>query len=178
MPSTASAFVYIADLCRNRARVRVRVLEEQFFSQGPPGLKFEAENLGTTITSIEPSVWFFGFLPRPKGERPADGTKLVPYSIEFRIEESAQRTLPPSTPITFTALNRLKAGRELSDKLGHMFFKTYTFAFTRGRKTKVRIRSADKVRLSLGRYVWERLKFALRGVNSLPKHDEWVELED
>ncbi len=154
------------------------MLEEQIYSQAPPGLKFEAENLGTRITSIEPIVRFHGLLPRPKGERPVDGIKLVPYRLEFKIDENAQRTLPPSTPIAFTAVNQLRAGRELSDKLGFMFFKTYTFAFTRGRKVKVRIRSADKVRLSWKRYWLERFHFALCGVNSLPKQDgpfEWDE---
>jgi hypothetical protein len=174
----ASDFFYFADLYRNRARVRVRLVEEQFYSRKPPGLKFEAENLGTRITSIEPIVRFDGFLPRPRGERSVDGFKLVPYQIEFKIEESAQRTLPPSTPVTFTAVNQLKAGRELSDKLGFMFFKTYTFTFTRGRKVKVRIRSADHVHLSWKRYVFERFHFALRGVSSLPKQDGSFELDE
>ena len=180
MSASSSAFVYIADLYRNRARVRVRLLEEQFYSQRPPGLKFEAENLGTGITSIEPIVRFHGFLPRPKGNRPVDGIKLVPYRLDFKIDQSVQRTLPPSTPTTFTAVNRLSAGRQLRDKLGFMFFKTYTFAFTRGRKAKVRIRSADGDRLSWKRYVFERFHFAIRGVNSLPKQEgpqpiEWDE---
>ncbi|SRR5260370_41903694 len=170
---------YVADLYRNRTRLRVRLLEEQFYSQQtPPGLRFEVENLGTTATSIEPIVRFHGFLPRPKGEQFADGVKLVPFSLDFKFDENTQRTLPPSTPITFTVANQLRAGRELSDRLGHMFFKTYTFAFTRGRVVKIRIRSADHEQLSWGRYVFERLHFALRGVKSLPKHDEPFELED
>jgi len=101
----ASEFFYSVDLYRNRARVRVRLLEEQFYSQKPPGLRFEAENLSTRVTSIEPMVGFDGFLSRPKGERFADGIKLVPYHIEFKIDESAQRTLPPSTPVSFIAVN-------------------------------------------------------------------------
>lgn len=77
-------------------------------------------------------------------------------------------------------MNRLRAGHELIDNLGFMFFKTYTFAFTKGKKVKVRIRSADHVRLSWKRYVFERFHFALRGVNSLPKQEgpqpiEWDE---
>jgi hypothetical protein len=179
MAGFSSAFLYIANLYRNRARVSVRLLqEERPYSARSPGIKFEAENLGRTITSIEPIVRFRGFLPRPKGERPAKGFKLVPYRIEFEIDESAQRTLPPSTPITFTAVNRLSAGRELKDRLGFMFFKTYTFAFTRGGKVNVRIRSADHVVLSWKRYVFERFDFALRGVNSLPKQDGPVEWDE
>ena len=89
----SSSFIYIFDLLRNRARVRVRLLEEQFDSRTPPGLKFEAENLGARVTSVEPIVRFHGFLPRPKGERPVDGFKLVPYGLLFKIDESAQRTL-------------------------------------------------------------------------------------
>ncbi len=147
----SSALLYIANLYRNRARVKVRLLDEQFYSQKPPGLKFEVENLGMTLTSIEPLVRFHGFLPRPKEREFADGVKLVPHSLEFEIEESTQRTLPPSTPIIFTATNRLSAGRELSGSLGFMFFKTYTFEFTKGRMVKVRIRSADRERLS-----WKR----------------------
>ncbi|HEY9156870.1 hypothetical protein [Candidatus Binatus sp.] len=92
MAGFSSAFLYIANLYRNRARVRVRLLEEQFYSQRPPGLRFEAENLGTGITSIEPIVRFHGLLPRPKGKRPIDGIKLAPYRLDFKIDESAQRT--------------------------------------------------------------------------------------
>jgi hypothetical protein len=169
---------YTANLYRNRARVRVQLLEEQFYLQKSPGLKFEVENLGTTVTSIEPIVRFDGFLPRPKGERFVDGIKLVPYRLDFKIDENAHRTLPPSTPVTFTVVNRLSAGRELSDRLGFMFFKTYVFTFTKGRKVKVRIRSADHVRLSWTRYVFERLHFALRGVKSLPKRNEPFVWED
>jgi hypothetical protein len=169
---------YVADLYRNRTRLRVRLLEEQFYSQTSPGLKFEVENLGTSVTSIEPLVRFDGFLPRPKGEEFVEGFKLVPFHLDFKIDENTPRTLPPSTPITFTVVNRLNAGREISDRLGFMFFKTYTFAFTRGRKVKVRIRSADHVCLSWWRYLFERLHFALRGVNSLPKHDKPFVLED
>ena len=84
----------------------------------------------------------------------------MPDHIEFKIDESAQRTLPPSTPVSFIAVNPLRAGRELSDKLGFMFFKTYTFTFTRGRRVKVRIRSADHVHLSWKRYAFERFHFA------------------
>jgi hypothetical protein len=179
MATLSSTLLYLANLYRNRARIRVRVLqEERPYSEKSPGIKFEVENLGSTITSIEPTVRFHGFLPRPKGERSTEGIKMVPYRIEFEIDQGEQRTLPPSTPITFTALNRFNAGRELKDKLGFMFFKTYTFTFTKGGTVNVRIRSADHVVLSWKRYIFERFDFALRGVSSLPKHDGPFELDE
>jgi hypothetical protein len=52
---------------------------------------------------------------------------------------------------------------ESSDRLGFLWFKTYVFTFTRGWNRKIRIRSAELHRLSLRRYIWERLRFRLTG---------------
>ena len=96
---------------------------------------------------------------------------MVRHELTFNVE-GTQRTLAPSVPVRLDAKNEKQAGRDLSASLGFMFFKTYTFSFSRGSKRRVRIRSADGVPLSWSRYVFERLDFKLRGVNSLPKPNE------
>jgi hypothetical protein len=137
---------------------------DEIFTGKLPGIAFDAQNIGMTPTSIEPIVAFRGFLPRPKGNRPSQGFKMVPYELTFTIFNSQQRTLAPFTPAHFEAVNRQRSGRDLAGRLGFMFFKTYTFSFTRGRKYRMRIRSADHVPLSWSRYLLERLDFKIRGV--------------
>jgi len=160
---------YLLDLYRKRVRIRIRILDENFYSKGSPGLSFEIENIGLTPTSIEPIVLFSGYLPRPQHNRDGKIT-LVRYDLAFDINDSL-RILMPHTPVQFDATNGKCDGRELAPKLRFMFFKTYTFSFTRGRKHKVRLRSADRVQLSYLRYIYERLDFALRGARSLPESE-------
>jgi hypothetical protein len=158
----------LVNLYRNRVRVRVWVLDEKFDPDSPPSVEFEAQNFGMTPTSIEPTIEFSGFLPRPTPER---GIMMVWHELTFNIIGS-QRTLAPFTPERFKAQALGRKATELAVKLGFTFFKTYTFTFSRGRKCRVHIRSADGIRISWSRYKFERFHFWLRGTESLPKPKE------
>lgn len=157
MSESGGSVFYLVDLYRRRARVRVRILAEHYHKR-PPRVRFEAENVGLTPTSIVPSVRLVGFLPRPKGGR-SDGFKLRRFELTFSVKET-QRALAPHKPEEFEAIGADPAALM---ELGFSWFKIYTFSFTRGRKCRVRVRSADKVVLSLCRYAWERLNFKFRG---------------
>jgi len=124
--------------------------------------------------------------PPETGRNPSDICQVASFALIRAISRGdTSQTQAPNHPHGCAMILRQPvrlsgAGHELIDKLGFMFFKTYTFAFTKGKKVKVRIRSADHVRLSWKRYVFERFHFALRGVNSLPKQEgpqpiEWDE---
>jgi hypothetical protein len=135
--------VNLVNMYRNRVRVRVWVLKEVFNSGLPPSIEFEAQNVRTTPTSIEPIVAFEGFLPRPT---PEHGIKMVPHDLTFNLMD-LKRTLASFTPERFAAQATGRAANDIAVKLGFTFFKTYTFSFSRGRKCRVYLRSADGIRL-------------------------------
>src|SRR6266851_4307241 len=126
---STGGLVYLANIFRNRVRVRVRLLAEDFYSDSPPSVKFEAENIGMTPTSIEPIVHFRGYLPRPQGEKQKFKTRMELYELVLHLD-GHQRSLEPFKPLPFEVKNE-KVSRNVSAKLGFMFFKTYTFSFTR-----------------------------------------------
>ncbi|MFZ0888463.1 MAG: hypothetical protein WA005_08430 [Candidatus Binataceae bacterium] len=158
-------FLYFIDLFRKRARIRVWILKEEFYREMPPAVTIEVQNIGLTPTSIEPVVLLKAFLPRP-GRTRNERFRLERYEVTFNIE-GLERALPSYVPMRLKAVNE-RVDAELSTKLGFTWFKTYTFKFARGRKRKVRIRSADRVPLPWWRYVYERLDFKLRGHVTLP----------
>jgi len=154
-------FLYLIDLYRKRVRIRVWILDEDFYSKRPPAVAFEVENIGLTQSSIAPVVLMRAFLPRPRENRGRHEVVMEPREAVFNIE-GVQRKLEPYTPIRLEAVSK-HASPDLSASLGSMWFKTYTFSFTRGGKRKVRIRSADRVPLAWWRYLYERLDFRFRG---------------
>jgi hypothetical protein len=176
--AVVALFLYLANLYRNRVRVRVRILAERFYNPDkPPAVEFEVENVGLTATSIEPIVPFKGFLPRPTGKKEQDAKfRLEPYELVFQFD-GTNRTLEPFKPVRFEAKND-RVSREISAKLGFMFFKIYTFCFTRGGCRRAYILSAGSVPLSWSRYWSKRLDFKIRGVRSLPKPKEPAYLDD
>lgn len=105
------------------------------------------------------------FLPRPGSTRDS-AFEMQRIETTLKIGGS-ERLLPPYAPIGLRAANET-LGADLSAKLGFCWFKTYTFTFARGRRRKVRIRSADGVPLSCWRYLYERLNFRIRGQVTLP----------
>jgi hypothetical protein len=176
--AVVALLLYLANMYRNRVRVRVRILAERFYNPDKhPSVEFEVENVGLTATSIEPIVPFKGFLPRPSGQKQQDAKiRLEPYELVFQFD-GLQRTLDPFKPVRFEAKNE-KLSRETSAKLGFMFFKVYKFGFTRGRSRRSRILSAESVPLSWFRYWFKRLDYKIRGVRSLPKPKEPAYLDE
>ena len=60
--------VTLFNLYRNRVRVKIRILSEDRTDDNIAVLWLEAQNIGSTPTSIEPRVSFSGFLPPRKGK--------------------------------------------------------------------------------------------------------------
>jgi len=61
--------VTLFSLWRNRVRVKVRVISHHEKEDLTSILRFEAENIGSSPTSIEPGITFSGFLPRPLAKK-------------------------------------------------------------------------------------------------------------
>ncbi|HXR36463.1 MAG TPA: hypothetical protein VN754_10965 [Candidatus Binataceae bacterium] len=157
----SAGFWFAVKTYRNRARVAVEILEEDFYSNRAPRITFEAENRGLTPTSVKSTVVMTGFLPRPpNGWLPF--LTLRKHHLRFIID-SVDRLLAPHTPLRMTAVDDSQGALTYADRLGFLWFKTYTFTFTRGRKRKIRIRSAELRKLSFPRYVWERWRCVLTG---------------
>jgi hypothetical protein len=99
---------------RNRARVSVRLLNEDFYGSQPPKITFELENRGLVPTSVTPAVKMTGLLPRPNRGRPTERhsaqqelVALVKYRLHFVIE-SDDRQLPPHKPVRMTAVDDIE----------------------------------------------------------------------
>ena len=149
----SGGLIYWWDRYRNRPRLRVRLLDEQFEVRERPYLeittRFEVENVGTEKTSLEPEVLFTGYTVKRQRHRGAQ-----------KIAEE-DRALPPFTPRTITLVVREEANYPF------LWFRTYVFRLTRGRRKRVRIRSEDRVRLSYPKFLYELAVF--RAFNRLPE---------
>ena len=158
-------WAYLLNFYRTRPRLRVAPPVEDFNIrvdklyglEAQPRVTFGVENVGGEVTSLLPTIVMTGHHPRKKSRRTF--TWLI----------SSERDLPPYVErrITATLQKHDVYGAELpnwmrdAELLGFLWFKTYTLTPTRGRAVKVRIRSADGVRLGRVRFWWELLKFRL-----------------
>jgi hypothetical protein len=158
--------VTLLNLWRNRVRVKVRVLSRHKTVDLTNILHFEAENLGSTSTSIKPQITFSGFLPRPLA-RTSYGRKMRRFDFEFAID-GTNRTLQPHVPVRFEARSQ-NTKTYVLERLGFMFFNTYTFSFTRSRTRKVRIYSADDNQINVIQYCSGRFLVAVLGVYGFRK---------
>jgi hypothetical protein len=158
--------VTLFNMWRNRVRVNVRVLSHHEISGDLRSiLRFEAENIGSSPTSIEPRIKFSGFLPRPLA-RTSYRRRMPRFSFELFID-GTNRTLQPHVPVQFEARSQNRT--YVLDRLGFMFFKTYTFSFTRGRKSNVRIYSAEGDRINFFQYWGGRFLVAVLGAYGFRK---------
>ncbi|SRR5712691_2463321 len=160
--------VTLFNLYRNRVRVKIRILSEDRTDDNIAVLWLEAQNIGSTPTSIEPRVSFSGFLPPRKGKS-SWRVRMPRYAFDFVIEGSG-RTLQPYVPVRLEAQS--SATSDLVENLNFMFFKTYTFSFTRGRKKKVRLYSIDGARLNFFQYWTRRLLVMVFGIRGFRKPDD------
>src|SRR3989442_592199 len=92
----------------------------------------------------------------------------TPYTSERRGSRSAagrcvDRSLPPRTPKTFEA----KAAPDSEGALGFLWYRQYTFAATRGRGRRVRLRYVDGPVLSAWRFRVESVLFRWKVTQSL-----------
>ena len=141
----SGGLLYWWDRFRSRPRVRFYRLKDVFHVPGSGDyaqIRFEAENVGSEPTSLEPTVAVVAYT-----------THARPYSLRYRIA-FADRSLPSHVPKEFTAVAELKA-----DSLPFLWFRSYLFVPTRGRAIRVRVRNVAGKRLSRYRYVLELLYF-------------------
>lgn len=137
----SGGLMYWLGLYRNRPRLSVRLLDEEFDVKEPPFLlittRFEVENIGTEKTSLEPEILFTGYT-----------VKRIRRQFAQRIVEE-DRSLPPFSPKVITLIVKEEANYPF------LWFRTYSFRLTRGSNKCIRIRSEDKVRLSYWRFLRE-----------------------
>jgi hypothetical protein len=161
--------VTLFNLWRNRVRVKVRILSESEKNEFTGLLRFEAQNVGSAPTSIEPRIAFSGFLPRPH-EKMSWRVRMPRYDFDFIIH-GTNRTLHPHVPLLLEAQSE-NTTTGIIDRLGFMFFKTYRFSFTRGRTQKIRIYSADGARLNPFQYWAGRLLVKVIGIRGFRKPED------
>lgn len=149
----AGGVAYWADRIRNRSRLRVRILREQSGSEKLPLLRFEAQNLGVSPMSLEPVIVVTGYTPLKRQRR----------VYHFAVDQAVDRSLPPHTPRTFEA----KAPLDPEGAMGFLWYRQYTFAATRGRARRVRLRYVDGPVLSAWRFRIESPLFRWKATQHL-----------
>ncbi len=134
------------DRYRNRPRIRVRILDIGVTPEHA-WLEFEVENLATIPNSIGPTITLSGLTPVEKNWR----------RFTFRVK-SQDRSLPPMAPKRMIATTTRPPAI-----LGALWFMTYVFTPTKGRRCRVRLRhggsNLDRVHLNWLRFCYERLLF-------------------
>jgi len=128
-----------------RPTLRVRIREDRP-DREIGGLEFEVENVRDKATSLKPTVTA-SYL----------STKRKPCTVIFDVRE-LDRNLAPFTPKQFAA-----SAREVLPGRGHGWFRTYTFAPTRGRKCRVRIRNVSLDPIGFWRFWVEMFWFRATG---------------
>ena len=148
----SGGLMYWWGLYRNRPRLSVRLLNEEFDVAESPFLRittrFEVENVGTEKTSLEPEVLFTGYTVK----------RMRRQFAQEIVEED--RSLPPFSPKTITLVVKEEANYPF------LWFRTYAFRLTRGASKRLRVRSEDRVRLSYLQFLYELGMF--RVFNRLP----------
>lgn len=142
----SGGLMYWVYIFLDRTRLRITLTREDYYSESGrsrPTLLFEAINVGTGPTSLEPSVSLAGFTPRGKRFR------------SVLIVDSEDRSLLPHTPKSFRATSHSTT----RDALPPLWYKTYTFTPTRGGIKRLRVRSGDLVVLSSWRFAIELALF-------------------
>lgn len=126
-----------------RSRIRVNVRNFSFASSitSASGLTFEAENISSILTSLEPIFFVTSYtLKREK------------RVYKFKVEGD-DRQLLPHLPKKFVGLNN-----NAEDQVMHSFwYMTVTIPLTRGRCQHLRFRNAKFERLGAARFHYERL---------------------
>ncbi len=143
----SGGLMYWIDRFRNRSRLRVRLLREQFPCNvgGPALVKFEVENIGRDPMSLKETVLLSALTPQRKSRW-----------FSFTIGQS-DRSLPVHSPKT------IEAFAPDDDVLPFLWYKHYSLVPTRGRSTHVFSQCAGNLRMSIFGYVFGRIVFRLTG---------------
>jgi len=136
--------LYWINLYRFRTRIEIRDLKEHFFSNDCY-ISFEAENLGNAQTSILPEI-----------KIKALTHKRVSFKCPINIEET-DRILSSCSPKRFRAI------LNYDNILLSLFYKQYSFGFTRGFSKRIYIQSANEKMLSWYNFLREKTLFKFFG---------------
>jgi hypothetical protein len=140
-------------LWRDRLRITALMLDEPFDIDGVAFVKvapvFEVENIGGRPTSLKKDVIFTGYAPVGRRER---------LTSRLEIRDHTSRTLQPCQPKVITA-----AADKVPASYVFTWYRTYTFQPTRGRRRRVRTRSASVEHLGVLPFYIELLRFRLYG---------------
>lgn len=134
---------FLIDKFKNRIRIKIRRLGPQLGDISLLEIRFEAENVSSTLTSFEPEFTLVGHSPERK--------KQI-YIFKF---DGADRQLPSHVSKQFLG----RHDQVESSNLMFLWFMTFRFPLSRGRHAKVRIRNANFEPVSFMRFHWERLLF-------------------
>lgn len=132
---------------RDRTQVRIRKLRLAQGDTTTRKISFEAENIGTSVTSLEPSLSLTAYSPERRRQR---------YC--FVIDEK-DRQLPVHVTKQFTGTHNEVENRVML----FVWFMTFRIPLTRGHTVTVRIRNADFKPIGFWRFYIERLFFMAFG---------------
>lgn len=131
------------DKFRNRIQIKIRRLGLPTGDTSIRGIEFEAENVSSVLTSFEPEFTLVGYSHKGKKQT---------YTFRF---ESADRQLPSHVSKQFLG----RHNHSENDILLFLWFMTFHFPLSRGRRMKIRIRNAELKPVGFLRFHWERLLF-------------------
>ena len=135
------------DKYRNRIRITIRNLNLPTGDTSLRRIKFEAENVSGTLTSLEPTFLLTGYTPERK--------KQV-YSFTI---EGTDRQLPAHVPKQVVAIHNEMENRIML----FLWFTTFQVALTRGGRVRARFRNAEFKQIGFLRFQWERMLFVTLG---------------
>jgi len=135
------------DKYRNRIRIKVRKFGLVKGDQSGRGISFELENVGASVTSLEPTFTVSAYSPKREYE-----------VYNFRIEGD-ERRLSPHDLLPIQGWHSNRENRVIL----FGWYMTLTLRLTRGRRVRVRVRNAEFQQLGWLRFHWERMRFTLFG---------------
>lgn len=141
----SGGLIYWLERLWSCARIKVRILREDTTPEDPR-VQFEAQNLGMSPISLEPSVVLVGYTPKARR-----------HVIHFAVDPGPGRSLPPHVPQSLMA----SAPPDPDALIGFLWYRKYTFSATRGRPRHVRLRHLNGPRLSALRFLVELCLFRI-----------------
>jgi len=132
------------DKYRNRVQIRIRNVKLALTGSDPRAITFEAENIGITLNSYEPSLYLTGYH--------SDGGGKWKRFVYVFTEKGNDRQLSPH--VTKTIL--VRHDETENPEIIFLWLMTLIISPTRGHKIRVRLRNAEFHRLGVVQFQWER----------------------
>ena len=137
---------FYIDKFANRIRIKIRKLGFVSGDRTLRGIEFQAENISSSLTSVEPKFELKGY-----------STERSKQVFTFVIDAKQDRQLPPHVPKTFTALHSSRDNRVIH----FLWFMTFSIPLSRGKTIRFRVRNADMQQIGWFRFQYERALFLL-----------------